>query len=152
MLIMGKNKLLSSDVIAQNIALRESGLQTKQVAEQIGVSHRSVRRWFSKFHENGGRDLPTHAKRLGRALKTSPRAMNIVKRELESNPRMTARKLKESNPEVFGNVSIRTVNRHIETLGYTSHRAIKKPMLKLTQRRKRVDLARLTNTGKITSG
>ena len=114
--IMGKNKQLTSEVIAQIVTLKQSGLQTKKIAEQIGISHRSVRRWVAKFDRNGGMDTPTHEKRLGRALKTSPSALNVVKRLLESNPCMTARKLKESNPELFGHVSVWTVNCRIETL------------------------------------
>ena len=77
---MGNNKLLTTEVIAQIIALKESGLQTKQILEQIGASHRSVRRWVAKFSRNGGVELPKHEKPPGRVFKTSPHAMNIVKR------------------------------------------------------------------------
>ena len=142
MLIMGKNKHLSEQTIAQIIALKKSGSQTKEIAELIGVSPRSVRTWYKKFRENGGVDTPTHKTRPGRDKKTSRRCMNIVKRQLESNPRITARTLKELNPEVFGEVSVRTVNRRIAELGYTSHRPVKKPLLTLKQRKKRVAIAR----------
>ena len=52
--IMGKNKPLSSEMIAQVVVLKQSGLQMKKVSEQIGGRRRSVRSWFAKFHRNFG--------------------------------------------------------------------------------------------------
>ena len=139
---MGNSKQLSKETIAQIVALKQSGLETKEIVEQIGVSERSVRRWCAKFYRQGGVATPTHEKRHGRPVKTSPRVLNIVKRDLESNPRLSARKVKELNPEVLNNVSVRTVGRRINKLGYTSHRCIKKPLLTRKQRRKRVEFCK----------
>ena len=65
-----------------------------------------------------------------------------MKRELEKNPRVSARKVKQNNPEIFGECSVRTVNRRIADLGYTSHRPVKKPLLALKQRKNRVAFAK----------
>ena len=57
---MGKNTHLEQDTIAQIIALKESGMQTKYIVSQLGVSGRSVRRWVAKFNQRGGKDTPTY--------------------------------------------------------------------------------------------
>ncbi|KAG0713237.1 hypothetical protein GWK47_016649 [Chionoecetes opilio] len=98
---MGKNKDFSAETIAQIIALNKSSKQTKAISEQIGVGPNSVRRWIAKFDQEGGHTTPTLKKRPGKPKKTDSRSQAIVKRELESNPRVTARKLKESNPDIF---------------------------------------------------
>ncbi|KAG0724085.1 hypothetical protein GWK47_041377 [Chionoecetes opilio] len=102
---MGKNKHFSAEIIAQIIALNKSGKQTKAISKKNGVCPRSVRSWVAKFDQEGGHTTPTHKKRPGQPKKTDSRSQTIVKRELESNPRVTARKLKESNPDIFGECS-----------------------------------------------
>ena len=126
---MGKNTHITQETIAQIVALSVSGLQTKEIVSQIGVSARTVRRWVAKFHNRGGEDAPTHKRRPGPSKKTNERCRNILKRQLEGNPRITARKIKEDNPELLGEVSVRSVNRLIAELGYKRHRPVKKPML-----------------------
>ena len=66
---MGKNTHLPQDKIAQIITLKESGLQTKDIVAQLGVSERSVRRWVAKFNQQGTRDTPTHERRPGPSKK-----------------------------------------------------------------------------------
>lgn len=68
---MGKFKDLNEQIIAQICALKESGLKTKEIATQVGVSERSVRRWVAKFHQGGRGDIPSQVKRSGRPKKTS---------------------------------------------------------------------------------
>ena len=139
---MGKLANLSEQVIAQIIALKESGSKTSQIAKQVGVTTRSVRRWFARFKEGGGAELPAQKKSPGMPKKTSKRSLTVIKRQLEANPRLTARKIKEMNPDIFGEVSVRTVNRRIAELGYTSHRPVKKPILSPKQKAKRVVFAK----------
>ncbi|MPC76782.1 hypothetical protein E2C01_071214 [Portunus trituberculatus] len=54
----------------------------------------------------------------GLVKKTSDRCRNIVKRILESNPRISARKIKEENPRLLGDISVHTVSCLIAELGY----------------------------------
>lgn len=51
--------------------------------------------------------------------KISTKALNIIKHTLASHPRTTARSLKESNPEEFGETSVCTVSRCVLKLSYT---------------------------------
>lgn len=131
---MGKKSDISGPTIAQMICLKELGYTTKVISERCGVCPRSVRRWIAVYSQDR-HTQPIQKKRPGRPKKTGKRAINIVKRELEKNPRVTARKVKQNNPEIFGECSVRTVNRRIADLGYTSHRPVKKPLLTLKQRK-----------------
>ncbi|KAK3884274.1 hypothetical protein Pcinc_011439 [Petrolisthes cinctipes] len=106
---MGSDKDLSQVTIVQIIALKKSDHTTKELAEQVGVSERNVRRWVAKFYREGGLVTPTQKTRPGKKLKTVIRAQTIVKPEVESNPRASARKIKESNRELFGEVLVPTV-------------------------------------------
>ena len=103
---MGKNSQLPQDKIALIVALKESGLQTKDIVAQLGVSERSVRRWVAKFYTSGKKDTSTHERRPERKKKTNDRCRNIVKQQLELNPRTTARKIKEENSRLLGNVYV----------------------------------------------
>ena len=139
---MGKARQLSSETIAQIIALKEAGKQTKEIADQLKVSDRGVRRYVARWREGGCNAIPTQKARSGRPRKTSRRADNVVKRDLEKCPRISARKIKENNCGLFSEVSVRTVSRRVHELGYTSHRPVKKPILTCKQKARRVAYAR----------
>ncbi|MPC86776.1 hypothetical protein E2C01_081612 [Portunus trituberculatus] len=108
----------------------------------------------------GGCDTPGYKPRKKYCKKTSHLATNVIKKQLEHNPRVTARKIKESNPGLFGEVSVRTDSHCIHDLGYTSHHPVK-PLLTLNQRCRRdadkwldvlwTDESTFTVTGKIVS-
>ena len=138
---MGKYKQLSQDTLAQIVALHKAGLQTKEIVKQTGVCERSVRKYVARFRQGGGKEIPTQEQRSGRPRKVSDRAINILKRQLETNPRLTARKVKETNPEIFGDVAVRTVSQYIHTQGYRCRRPLKKPILTPMQQRRRVAFA-----------
>ena len=138
---MGKNKQLTQEKISQIIALKKSGKETNEIVSQLVVSERSVWRWVAKFHQLGGEKIPTHERRPGPKKKTNDRCRNIVKRCLESNPPISARKLKEENSRLLGDVSVRTVSCLIAELGFSNHRLVKKPLLTLKHKRNRVAFA-----------
>ena len=139
---MGNKKRLSQETIAQIIALKSAGHQAKEISAMTGVCIRQVHFWVARFREGGSIDTPTHKERGHRPKKTSSRAENILKRDIEKNPRLTARKVKENNPGVFSGVSVRTVSRRLHDLEYRSHRPAKKPLLTRIQKRRRVDFAK----------
>ncbi|MPC87604.1 Transposable element Tcb2 transposase [Portunus trituberculatus] len=60
-----------------------------------------VCKWVAIFKKEGGCDTPGYKPRKKYPKKTSYRATNVIKRQLEHNPRVTARKIKESNPGLF---------------------------------------------------
>lgn len=140
---MGKNKLLSSEKIAQIIALHKANVQTKEIADVIGISERSVQRWVKSFKDGGSKEVPKHLPRTHPRRKIGPRTLNLIKRQVESNPRLTARLLKEDNPNLLGEVSERSVRRCVhDTLGFNTCSPRRKPILTFRQRNKRVSFAK----------
>ncbi|XP_076036517.1 uncharacterized protein CG3556 [Oratosquilla oratoria] len=91
----------SKQLIAQIIALRESGKKTKEISEQLSCAKSTVRKWCARARDLPDDILPAHKPRSGRPRKTSTRADTIIKRILEASARKTARVVKEQNPGVF---------------------------------------------------
>ncbi|MPC76829.1 Transposable element Tc1 transposase [Portunus trituberculatus] len=139
---MGSKRHYKREEVAQIIALKDAGLETKDIVNQTGISERTVRRWVARHREEGGPDVPFTKPRPGRPKKTNERSNNIIKRTIEKYPRSTARKIKQDNPDVFGEVSVRTVARRIQDLGYKRYRPIKKPILSKRNRAKRLAFAK----------
>ena len=95
---MGKRKDLSKEDIAAIINLYKVKTPTKDIAKIVGVSERTVQAWTKRFRDAGQLVTPHHIGRPGKARKTSHRSLAILKREVITNPRMTARMLKEKKP------------------------------------------------------
>ena len=88
---MGLGKNLSTEQLAAVTSLCKAGHCNKEISMLTGVSLRSVQRWTKVFRDSPDGELPLQKKPPGRPRKTDKRALNIVKRQLDSNPRMTAR-------------------------------------------------------------
>ena len=89
--------------------------------------------------EGGGCSLiPSQKKPSGRPHKTSKHVDNVLKRELEKDPHISAWKIKKNNTGLFSELSVRTVSRRMHELGYTSHRPVKKSILFCMQKACRV--------------
>ncbi|XP_076059650.1 uncharacterized protein LOC143036287 [Oratosquilla oratoria] len=125
---MGKARQLSFETIAQIIALKKVCKQTKEIADQLQISDRVVRRYVAKRREGECGAISTQKLRPGWPRKTSRRLDNIVKRDLEKIPHISSRKIKK-NSGLFSEVSVRTVSRRVHELGYTRHHPVKKPIL-----------------------
>ena len=138
---MAPTKELSSETIATIIGLKQAGHKTKEISHLVGVARSTVRKWCARFRADNSCDTPKQKPRSGRPRKTSERVMTILKRSLESNPRVTARILKQDNPEVLGEVSARTIARRVSELGFKSHKPLRKPLLTRAQRERRVAFA-----------
>ncbi len=68
-----------------------------------------MRNWVKRFKDDGGVELPSAKPPPGPSKKTSVRTLTVLKRQLENTPKVTARELKEKNPRLLSEVSIRTV-------------------------------------------
>ena len=106
---MGKNIHFMSETIAQIVALNALGYQTKELMDLIDVSCTSMKHWVRGLKAKGSNDTSTYKHRSGHSKKISKIADMIVRRKLERNPHITARKFNEN--AVFGEVFVRTVNR-----------------------------------------
>ncbi|KAG7157272.1 putative Transposable element Tc1 transposase-like 59, partial [Homarus americanus] len=87
-----------------------SGMSYAAVGRHFGLNESSVRvrqvqKWIKKFRDGGGEDIPTPKPRSGRPRKIQNRTSKVIKRQLDKNPTLTARKLKENNPALLQDVS-----------------------------------------------
>jgi len=66
---MGKKKDLTSDQISSIVSLQKAKQSVKEIAENVGVSERSVRIWVAKFKRGGGIQTPAKKERPGMVKK-----------------------------------------------------------------------------------
>ncbi|MPC32990.1 Transposable element Tc1 transposase [Portunus trituberculatus] len=85
---------------------------------------------------------PEQKKRPRRGCRTSSRTINVVKRQVDACHQITARELKEQNPQLLGQVSVRMVQRCLhDNLEFHRRRALKKPLTTPRQKDLRVAFA-----------
>jgi transposase len=100
------------------ISLYQSGLDTEDIAQQMGASLAGVRRVWQQFREEG-RDEPAFAN-CGRKPTLSDEQMQQVRRIVEEKPDRFVREIAEEVERRLG-VSVRrqTVGRWLGALGLT---------------------------------
>ena len=136
-------KLTSHDDIVRIIERHKLGESSSQIAAAVGIKPRTVRNLVRKFVEGGNHDLPRHTHGGGTSKKQSPRTLKVLKRQLDKNPTLTARKLKEDNPQLLGETSVRTIQRRLsQDLGYSKVSAKRKPLITATQKKNCVAFAK----------
>lgn len=136
-------KYTSHDDIVRVIEDHKLGLKTSEISQNTGILPRTVQNIVRRFKDGGGVKVPAHGHGGGRARSTVPRTLNLLKREIDCNPTLTARKLKEQHPSLLGGASVRTVQRVLhDDLGYRKVRARKKPLINDSQRKRRVLFAK----------
>ena len=129
--------------VAKVAALSKAGHDNRFISNQTGIKMRTVQRWILKLRDSPDGELPLHRPRSGRPKKTSQRTLNIIRRQVEANPTLTSRVIKNTNPDILGNVTLRTVQRILHHgLGYTKRTARNKPLVTYKQRIKRLEFAR----------
>ena len=111
---MGKGKPLTPCQIAVITAFCKENKDNAYISDKTGVSLRTVQLWTKKIKESPDGTVLTHGKKTGRPRKTSQRSLNVIKRQVEAHPSITARQLKERNPVILGNVAVRTVRRILQ--------------------------------------
>ena len=128
-------------------ALSKAGKLNIPISEQTGIPLSTVQMWTKRFRDNGYRDItPLHKKSPGPAHKLGPRTLAVLKREVDKSPRISARQLKERNPQLLSHVSVRTVRRVLQRDLYYKYRcAWKKPIVTRRQMTNRVKFAKGRN-------
>lgn len=136
---MGRYRPVSSDDISAIVSLHKAGHSVSDIAENTGISVTSVRRWVSRISNSGGENLPRKKVPTGRPRKTYSRTLNIIKRDVEKVPSISARQLKENNSALLGQVSLRTVQRRVhDDLRFKHFVARPKPLLTDVHKEKRL--------------
>lgn len=136
---MGRYQMLSRDDIVAISSLHKAGHSKRDISNQTGVSVRQVQRYMKRMAEIGGNEIPAKKKPPGNTRKTSRRTLRVVHLEVERNPRISARKIREDNLALLNNVSVRTLSRRIhDDLQYLSYAARPKPVVSVVQQEKRL--------------
>lgn len=142
-LAMGRNPDLSKETLTRIHTLHKAGYTVSQICKETGVSKRSVQRWVKKCRAAVDGGVPSQKKRPGPQHSLSVKTLRVIKRQLTSSPTLTARELKEKNPNLLSSVSVRCVSRYLkEQLDLPSRRAARKPLLKPYHKVKRLAFAR----------
>ena len=139
---MSKPRVKRDDII-RVIECFKVGLETREISEQTGVNIRTVQRLIRKHKASGSGEVPTHGKGGIPPRKVSPRSLPLLKRIVDANPTITAKQLKEQNPLLLGEASVRTVQRRLhEDLKFSKVKARKKPLVTDRQKAKRLAFAK----------
>jgi len=109
------------------ISLYQSGLETEDVAQQMGASLSGVRRVWQQFREEG-RDEPAFAN-CGRKPTLTDEQMQEVRRIVEEKPDRFVREIAEEVERRLGVVVRRqTVGRWLSKLGLTRKKSRSTPL------------------------
>ena len=129
--------------IAAVIALYRVKHKVSEIVTLTGMCKRSVQRFIKKFKDSDRTLTPVPKPKTGRPKLISRRTGKVLNRQVSHNPRSTARELKETNPNLLGNVSVHNIQQFLhDDLGYRSYRARRKPLLTAVQKAKRVKFAK----------
>ena len=127
---MARKPQISKDKISAIHALHKAGFGAKAIQKQTGVPLRTVERWLQRCRSAKDDEVPAHLSRPGRPRKVHKRTLTVLKHDLSVKPIRTARELKENNPALLSNVSLRTVSRYCKKdLDLPSRTAARKPLL-----------------------
>jgi transposase len=132
-----KKKQMTEVEKARALGLIEAGAKTKVVAKKLGVNVTTINRLKSRSVNN---QVPSRKPGTGQKnKKTTKTDIKIIKQEIEKDPMITARSIKEKNSKKLCHLSSRTIRRIIlEDLKMPSFICAQKP--KLTKKKKSVRL------------
>ena len=137
------NVTLKPEEVGQVIGLYKGGAKLKDISSQTGINLRTCQRLVKRFKEEGEQEIPQPKPKPGRPKSVSQHTLRVLRRQLVSQPSITARELKERNPRLLAGVSLRTVQERIhEDLHFKSFRARRKPHLTPSQIKKRISFCK----------
>lgn len=138
-----RGKPLERDTRVSVIQCHKLGLQTKEIVKETNVNARSVRRLVAKFKASSSAEAPAPGKSTGRPTKINETTLRLLKRSVDVTPTLTARKLKEENPLLLSEVTVRSVSGALhKRLDYKKVAARRKPALNEQQIKSRKAFAK----------
>ena len=96
------------------IELHKIGKTNREVGRVTGIPEKRVSALVRKWRREGCKGVPLHKHGGGPTKKVSDNTLSVIRWELNKNPSITAKQLKEQNPLLLRNVSICTVQRNIQ--------------------------------------
>ncbi|XP_064106980.1 uncharacterized protein LOC135215955 [Macrobrachium nipponense] len=138
----GKNT--SHDNNERVVELHKVGKRNHEIAKITGVNEKTVSQLLQKWCQAGsGDNVPEHKHGGGRSLKIPTKTLRLLRHQLDLNPSITAKELKEKNPKLLRNVSVRTIQRNIQKHPeYSKVKARVRPLMTAKQHCHRVQFAK----------
>lgn len=90
-LMIVKYRPMSRDSAGAALSLNKEGHSENFIVQNTRVTARSVRRWVYRLSNTDGKALPREATPPGRPRETHPRTLNVIKRDAEKCPSISAR-------------------------------------------------------------
>ncbi|KAG7156164.1 hypothetical protein Hamer_G024084 [Homarus americanus] len=106
--------LTTRDDIAAMIALYKANNELRDFSAQTGVGLRVVQKLVKRYRELGEDVLPAPLPKSGRPKLLSARTLEVISRQVKSNPALTAREVKGRNPRLVSHVSLRCVQQSLQ--------------------------------------
>jgi transposase len=137
---MGKKEEITPKKRSNIKLLREEGYSQREIASRLNISQSAVWRTIARFRETG--NLKSFH-RTGRPRCTSGRVDRIIKRLVQDNPRISSAQISQNITSLSSAAkpcSPRTVRRRLfSEFNLKARRPARKPLLNLTQRKKRLE-------------
>ena len=125
----------------QIVALRDQGLSFKKIGDYAKCHRNTVTRLLKPSNQSTVRPA---SRPVGRPTKFNRTKDSFLVRVIDKEPHLSASKIKKMYPQIFGCVSVRSIQHRLKNkLNRPARRAAKKPMLTEKMRKKRLDFAKL---------
>ncbi|KAG7161065.1 hypothetical protein Hamer_G023578 [Homarus americanus] len=102
-------RVITRGNIATVIALYKGNNELREISAQTGVGLRVVQKIVKRYRELGEDMLPAPLPKSGRPEFLSSLTLEVISRQVKSNPALTAREVKERNPRLLSHISLRCV-------------------------------------------
>lgn len=136
-------KCMDAKTVQAITHLYKAGHSSKEICELKGLKLKTVQNFIHRFKTVREGKLPLSPKTPGKPKKVSERTQSVLHGQVEVNPSLAVRELKEQNHTLLGNVSLHAVQQTLLCdLGYRHYRQQKKPLINDKQRRMRLNFAK----------
>lgn len=137
---MAKFKEISLEKRAQIVILRKTGLKHREIADTVGVSKTGLATALARYEETKSN---TNKKRCGRPRKTTKNDDQYIQMISTRNRFKTAPDIRaEVNNCLPQPISVSTVRNRLREKGLNGHVALRKPLLRPINKRKRSAFAK----------
>ena len=126
---------MTKEQIAAITSLSLVGKENREIAVITDVVLHSVQRWTKKIRDVEGADPPLQKKRPGRPRVTSVMTLKVMKHQMDSEPHISAKELKEKNPRLLHSISVCTIQISLQNEFKFQYHAPEKLILTLEDKR-----------------
>ena len=138
-----KKKHMSDVQKARALAWHQEHVTQVEISRRLGVSRSSISRLLSAAMNLNPDVLPSRKIGSGRPRKVSVKMLKKISKDVCENPFLTARQIKNKNPRLLADISLRTIRYVLfEYLNLKSRVAARKPVLSERMKQRRLAFAK----------